>query len=187
MQEDRASDRIDFYLNEAIAATLRGRDLTRSLLSFARKAPLAPVTMNLNDVTRGMDLMMRRTVPKNIDIEVALSGGLWKVQADRSSTESTILNLVINARDAMPGGGKVTIETANIRLTEEYVGFRDEAIDPGRYVMIAVTDTGEGITPENLEKVFEPFFTTKPIGKGTGFGLSSVMGFARQSGGTVRI
>ncbi|MEO8243318.1 MAG: PAS domain-containing protein [bacterium] len=187
LQDHPDPGHLNSYVSEAIAATLRGRDLTRSLLSFARKAPLAPVTMNLNDVALGMDSMIRRTLPENIDIEVALSGGLWKVQADRSSTESTILNLVINARDAMPEGGRITIETANIRLTEEYVEVRDETIEPGRYVMIAITDTGEGIPLENLEKVFEPFFTTKPVGKGTGLGLSSVIGFARQSGGTVRI
>ncbi len=187
LQEDPDPAQLETYVSEAVAATLRGRDLIRSLLSFARKAPLAPVTMSLNDVARGLDLMIRRTLPENIEIEVALSGGLWKVQADRSSTESTILNLTINARDAMREGGKITIETANIRLTEEYVDLRGEAIDPGRYVMIAVTDTGEGIPPENLDRVFEPFFTTKPIGMGTGLGLSSVMGFARQSGGTVRI
>lgn len=187
LQEDPDPAQKDGYVGEAIAATLRGRDLTRSLLSFARKAPLAPVTLNLNDVARNMDSMIRRTLPENIEIETALTGGLWKVCADRSSTESTILNLVINARDAMPHGGKITIETANIRLTEEYIEFRDEAIDPGRYVMVAISDTGEGIPPENLERVFEPFFTTKPVGKGTGLGLSSVIGFARQSGGTVRI
>ncbi|OYU37449.1 MAG: hypothetical protein CFE33_20760 [Pseudorhodobacter sp. PARRP1] len=187
LQEDVNPVNLENYVNEAIAATLRGRDLTRSLLSFARKAPLEPVTLNLNDVVRRMDSMFRRTLPENIDIEVVQNGGLWKVQADRSSTESTILNLVINARDAMQDGGKITIETANIRLTEEYVETRDEVIDPGRYVMIAITDTGEGIPPKNLEKVFEPFFTTKPVGKGTGLGLSSVIGFARQSGGTVRI
>lgn len=187
LQEDTDESRFESYVSEAIAATLRGRDLTRSLLSFARKAPLAPVTMNLNDVTRGMEKMIRRTVPANINIEVALSGGLWKVQADPGSTESAILNLVINARDAMPRGGKITIETANIHLTEEYVEHHEEPIEPGSYVMIAVTDNGEGIAPENMEKVFEPFFTTKPVGKGTGLGLSSVLGFARQSGGTVRI
>ncbi|MBC7736619.1 MAG: response regulator [Candidatus Saccharibacteria bacterium] len=187
LQEDSDPDAMENYITEAVTATLRGRDLIRSLLSFARKAPLAPVTMNLNDVARGLDQMIRRTVPENIDIEIVPSCGLWKLQADRSLTESMILNLVINARDAMHEAGKITIETANIRLTEEYVDVRGEAIDPGRYVMIAVTDTGEGIAPENLERVFEPFFTTKPVGKGTGLGLSSVMGFARQSGGTVRI
>ncbi|MBI1170476.1 PAS domain-containing protein [bacterium] len=187
LREDPDPDHVEDYVSEAISAALRGRDLTRSLLSFARKAPLEPVTMDLNAVVRGMDNMIRRTLPENNEIEVSLSGGLWKVQADRSSTESMILNLVINARDAMPRGGRITIETANIRLTEDYVEERDETIEPGRYVMIAVTDTGMGIPPENLERVFEPFFTTKPVGQGTGLGLSSIMGFARQSGGTVRI
>lgn len=187
IQECGDPSQVDGYVNEAIAATLRGRDLTRSLLSFARKAPLMPVTLDLNEVARSMDSMFRRILPENIGIETALTGGLWKVQADRSSTESTILNLVINARDAMPHGGELTIETANIRLTDEYLEVRGEAIDAGRYVMIAITDTGEGIPKENLEKVFEPFFTTKPVGKGTGLGLSSVIGFAQQSGGTVRI
>jgi PAS domain S-box-containing protein len=187
LREMRGRDALSEYVDEAILATLRGRELTRSLLSFARKAALEPVLLDLNEVARSMDSMIRRTLPENIAIEVALLGGLWKVRADRSSTESTILNLVINSRDAMPVGGHLTIETSNIRLSEEYVEVRDEAIEPGRYVMIAVTDTGIGIPRENLEKVFEPFFTTKPVGKGTGLGLSSVLGFARQSGGTVRI
>jgi CheY-like chemotaxis protein len=134
-----------------------------------------------------MEGMIRRTLPANIDIGMSLSGSLWKVQADRSSMENTILNLIINARDAMPGGGRITIETANIRLTEEYADELDEAVEPGRYVMICITDTGEGIAPQNLKRVFEPFFSTKPVGKGTGLGLASVMGFARQSGGTARI
>jgi PAS domain S-box-containing protein len=187
LREMRGRDASSEYVDEAISATLRGRELTRSLLSFARKAALEPVLLDLNEVARSMDSMIRRTLPENIAIEVALLGGLWKVRADRSSTESTILNLVINSRDAMPEGGRLTIETSNIRLSEEYVEVRDETIEPGRYVMIAVTDTGSGIPKENLEKVFEPFFTTKPVGKGTGLGLSSVLGFARQSGGTVRI
>jgi PAS domain S-box-containing protein len=187
LREMRGRDALSEYVDEAILATLRGRDLTRSLLSFARKAALEPVLLDLNEVARSMDSMIRRTLPENIAIEVALLGGLWKVRADRSSTESTILNLVINSRDAMPEGGRLTIETSNIRLSEEYVEVRDELIEPGRYVMIAVTDTGIGIPRGNLEKVFEPFFTTKPVGKGTGLGLSSVLGFARQSGGTVRI
>lgn len=187
LREIRGFDSTSEYVDEAIKASLRGRELTRSLLSFARKAALEPVLLDLNEVARSMDSMIRRTLPENIAIEVALSGGLWKVRADRSSTESTILNLVINSRDAMPEGGRLTVETANIRLSEEYVEVRDETIQPGRYVMIAVTDTGIGIPKENLEKVFEPFFTTKPVGKGTGLGLSSVLGFARQSGGTVRI
>lgn len=187
IQETSDPSRKDGHVSEAIAATLRGADLTRNLLAFARKAPLSPVTMDLNDVVSSMDLMIRRTVRETIVIETALTGGLWKIEADRSSTESTILNLVINARDAMPDGGRITIETANIRLTEEYVESRDEVIEPGRYVMIAITDTGVGIPPENIAKVFEPFFTTKPMGKGTGLGLSSVIGFARQSGGTLQI
>jgi len=187
LQEATDPARRDSYVDEAISATLRGADLTRKLLSFARKAPLTPVTMDLNEVLRSMDLLIRRAVREDIGLELVLSGGLWKVQADKSSTESTVLNLVINARDAMPDGGKITIETANIWLTEECIVSREEVIEPGRYVMIAVTDTGIGIPPENLTKVFKPFFTTKPVGQGTGLGLSSIIGFAQQSGGTVRI
>jgi signal transduction histidine kinase len=187
LRESSRPEHFGEYVEEAIGATLRGRELTRSLLSFARKAPLEPVVLDLNEVVRSMGSLVRRTLPENIGIEVALSGGLWKVRADRSSTESTILNLIINSRDAMLGGGRITVETANVRLSEEYVEVRDETIEPGRYVMIAVTDTGIGIPAGNVEKVFEPFFTTKPVGKGTRIGLSSVLGFARQSGGTVRI
>ncbi len=192
LQDDRTSPEAPDFIKNALEATLRGSQLTgsqltRSLLSFARKAPLAPVAMNLNDVVRNLDSMLRRTLLETIALETVATGGLWQTKADRSSMESTIVNLVINARDAMPEGGKITIETANIRLTEDYVEDRDETVPPGRCVMLAITDTDTGIPPENISRIFEPFFTTKPVGKGTGLGLSLVIGFARQSGGTVQV
>ncbi|WP_102109881.1 hybrid sensor histidine kinase/response regulator [Oceaniglobus roseus] len=185
--EEGVSDTQNDYLSEATAAARRGSDLTRSLLSFARKAALKPQRLDLNDVLRNINPMLRRTLPATIDLEMALMGGLWAVEVDRGSAENAVLNLVINARDAMPKGGKLTIETANIRLTDDYVEQRHETVPPGRYVMVAVTDTGTGIPPGILEQVFEPFFTTKEVGRGTGLGLSSALGFSKQSGGTTRI
>ncbi len=171
----------------AIAATLRGADLTRNMLAFARKARLDPVVFDLNDVVREAKNWIGRTLPESISVETSLLAGLWKVEADLSSLESAFLNLVLNARDAMDGKGRLTIETANVRIDEGYIDSRQEELDPGRYVMLAISDTGHGIAREDLGSIFEPFFTTKAPGVGTGLGLSMVFGFMRQSGGTVQV
>ena len=187
MREVPESDEREEMIDDAIKATLRGRDLTMSMLSFARRAPLDPSELNLNTVIADLEGMLRRTLPENISVEVALGDDIWTVLADRSLTESAILNLAINARDAMPGGGKLTFETANMTLGTEYLHDSGEAIEPGNYVMMAVTDSGKGIKAELLDHIFEPFFTTKAITKNSGLGLSMVHGFIRQTGGAIRV
>ncbi len=174
-------------ISDALAATIRGRDLTMSMLNFARRAPLTPKPMDINQAIRNLEILVRRVLPENITIETALGAGLWTVLADRSSTESALLNLCLNARDAMPNGGKLTIETTNMRVDQDYIDDRAETVDPGRYVMVAVTDTGSGIPSEKFGDIFEPFYTTKGVGEGSGLGLSMVQGFAKQSGGTVHV
>ena len=177
----------DGYLTDIVQAAQRGSDLTRSLLSFARRSDLKPEVIEVNDAVAGMHNLLTRTLPESITIETTLMAGLWQVRADRSALENALLNLVLNARDAMPKGGTLTIETANVRVTADYVEERGEDIPPGRYVMLAVSDTGTGIAPELLDRVFEPFFSTKGPDRGTGLGLPMVQGFAKQSGGTVRV
>ncbi len=171
----------------AISATMSGAALTRNMLSFARRARLEPKTMNINNVVRGLERWARRTLPATIETEVSLQAGLWQTDLDEGSLESALLNLIINARDAMPVGGHLTIETANVRIDEEYIESRQEDIEPGRYVMLAVSDTGTGIHEEELSRIFEPFFTTKEVGEGTGLGLSMVQGFVKQSSGAIRV
>ena len=157
------------------------------MLSFARKAPLEPSTVDLNQLVRNMKNWIERTLPSTIEVETSFLAGLWPVEIDASSAESGLLNLILNARDAMPDGGRLTIETSNVRIDEHYADLRGDAVEPGRYVLLAVSDTGEGISPENMAKIFEPFFTTKPVGAGSGLGLSMLEGFMKQSGGTVRV
>lgn len=174
-------------IRNCIDATLRGSELTRNMLSFARRAPLQPTILDLNQLVRNMKNWTGRTLPSTIDVETSLLAGLWPTEVDAGSAESGLLNLMLNARDAMPDGGKLTIETSNVRIDEEYVVQRNEDTAPGRYVLLAVSDTGEGIPPENLTKIYEPFFTTKPVGSGTGLGLSMLEGFMKQSGGLIRV
>lgn len=174
-------------VKNAIDAILRGSELTRNMLSFARQAPLEPSIVDLNQLVRNMQNWIGRTLPTTIEVETSLLAGLWPTEIDASSAESGLLNLILNARDAMPKGGKLTIETSNIRVDDDYVNLRGEDIEPGRYVLLAVSDTGDGIEPNDLEKIFEPFFTTKPVGLGSGLGLSMLEGFMKQSGGTVRV
>jgi len=131
--------------------------------------------------------LLRRSLGESIKLETVLAGGLWVAYADENQLENALLNLAVNARDAMPGGGKLTIKTANVALDQAYVDAIAEPVEPGQYVMIAVADTGGGMSPETMERAFEPFFTTKGVGKGTGLGLSQVYGFVRQSSGHVRI
>jgi signal transduction histidine kinase/CheY-like chemotaxis protein len=175
------------YLDAAKTATLRGADLTKSLLSFARQSPLAPTTVDINQIVKETKTWSSRVIPATISVEISLLAGLWPVLADPTLTQNVLLNLILNARDTMPNGGKMTIETSNVRIDEEYKELRGEDIEVGRYVMLAVSDTGEGIPEEHLEKIFEPFFTTKMVGSGSGLGLSMVQGFMKQSGGTVRV
>jgi PAS domain S-box-containing protein len=174
-------------LDNSITSTLRGAELTRNMLSFARKAQLEPTTVDLNSLIRNMKNWIGRTIPSNIDVKTSLLDGLWETEIDASSAEAGILNLVLNARDAMPDGGNLTIETTNVIIDDDYVELRDEEVEPGQYVLVAISDTGEGISTENLKHVFEPFFTTKPVGSGSGLGLSMIEGFMTQSKGMVRV
>jgi PAS domain S-box-containing protein len=173
-----------------IAAALRGASraamLTHRLLAFSRRQPLAPEVLSVNKLVAGMSDLMRRTLGEAILIEAVLAGGLWPTLADSNQLENALINLAINARDAMPEGGKLTIETANTHLDETYARMNDE-VQPGQYVGIFVTDTGIGMAPDTVAHAFEPFFTTKEIGQGTGLGLSQVFGFIKQSGGHVKI
>lgn len=180
-QEDREA------IEEIITASTRGAQLTKQLLGFARRSELKPKTLNLSSVISNIGSMLYRILPANISVETSLAAGLWTVNTDRNLLENAILNLVINARDAMPQGGSLTIETMNVRIDEDYIESRDEDIPPGRYVMIAVTDTGTGVEEASLPRLFEPFFTTKGPDEGTGLGLAMVDGFVRQSGGAARV
>jgi signal transduction histidine kinase len=165
----------------------RAATLTSRLLAFARRQPLAPKRINLNRLIAGLNDLLQRTLGETIELESVTAAGLWLAHADPAELESALMNLAINARDAMPDGGKLTIETANVLLDESYVSALVEPVPAGQYVMLAVSDTGEGMNKETVDRVFEPFFTTKEAGKGTGLGLSQVYGFVRQSGGHIRI
>jgi nitrogen-specific signal transduction histidine kinase/CheY-like chemotaxis protein len=163
-----------------------GAELTRRLLAFARQQPLHTSIINLNERLPAITGMLQRTLGENIRVVTALADGLWLTRADASQVENALINLAINARDAMPKGGDFTIETANINLNKRYAAQHPEVV-PGDYVMLSVTDTGCGMSPEVIERAVDPFFTTKPLGKGTGLGLSLIYGFIRQSGGHLKI
>ncbi len=178
--------RAEQRLQTAVAATARGSRLASQLLAFGRRQPLSPKTVNLGRLIRGIDDMLRRSLGESVEIETVITGGLWNTFVDTVQVENALLNLAINARDAMQGHGKLTIEAGNAFLDDVYVA-RHPDVTPGQYVMVAVTDTGCGIPSELLERVFEPFFTTKPEGRGTGLGLSMVYGFVKQSGGHIKI
>ena len=164
----------------------RAADLTRQLLAFARRQPLEPEVINPARLVQAMTEMLRRTLGETIEVETVIAGGLWNTIADPAQVESALLNLAINARDAMPGGGRLTVELANAALDDRYAT-RDADIRPGQYVLLAVSDTGVGMSRETIARVFEPFFTTKVEGKGTGLGLSMVHGFVKQSNGHIQI
>lgn len=171
----------------AVQGVHRAVTLTRRLLAFARRQPLAPKPLDANKLVGGMTEFLQRTLGETVALETALLAGLWRAYADEHELENALLNLALNARDATPNGGKVTIETANCHLDETYVSMLSEPVASGQYVMIAVADTGVGMGKETIERAFEPFFTTKDAGKGTGLGLSQVYGFVRQSAGHVKI
>ncbi len=184
--DDATDTRIRRGIDGAIEGAQRAASLTARLLAFSRQQPLAPEAVDSNRLVAGMSDLLRRTLGEDVAVETVLAGGLWRALADPNQLESSLLNLAVNARDAMPGGGKLTIETANAYLDEAYAAGREE-VRPGQYVAICVSDTGGGMPPEVAGRAFEPFFTTKPVGKGTGLGLSQVYGFAKQSGGHAAI
>jgi PAS domain S-box-containing protein len=178
--------RAEVRIQNALAGVSRGARLAQQLLAFGRRQALEPKVINVGRFIRGMDDMLRRTIGAEIDFEITVSGGLWNTLVDPNQVENAVLNLAINARDAMPGGGKLTVEAGNAFLDDSYAAGH-EGVRPGQYVMLAVTDTGSGMPAEIAERVFEPFFSTKPEGKGTGLGLSMVYGLVKQSGGHVKI
>ncbi|MEO9824837.1 MAG: ATP-binding protein [Paracoccaceae bacterium] len=186
-EEPPESPMREVYLHDAYGAARRGATLTQQLLAFGRQVQLTPQKTNINAVMRGADGMLRRLMPANIEFETVTAGGLWSTMVDRAQLDTAILNIVNNARDAMPDGGLITIETANIQITEEYLDARKEDIAPGRYVMLAISDTGTGMTPEVMEKAFDPFYSTKTAGSGAGLGLSMVHGFVKQSEGMLQV
>ncbi|WP_428483580.1 ATP-binding protein [Rhodopila sp.] len=176
---------MDRYITAAQGAASRAASLTHRLLAFSRRQTLDPVPTNPNRLITGMEDLIRRTAGPAIFVETVLAVGLWTTLCDPNQLENAVLNLSINARDAMPDGGKLTIETANVWLDERAAHERDMAA--GQYIVVCVTDTGTGMPPDVVGRAFDPFFTTKPIGMGTGLGLSMIYGFARQSGGQARI
>jgi len=184
MAQGRAAE-FDRYLMAAQGAVKRASALTHRLLAFSRRQTLDPKPTNINRLLASLEELVRRTMGPGVEIEIVGASGLWPTLIDPNQLENAVLNLCINARDAMPDGGKLTIETANRWMDERTASTQDLPV--GQYVSLCVTDTGTGMAPEVIAKAFEPFFTTKPTGEGTGLGLSMIYGFARQSGGQVRI
>jgi signal transduction histidine kinase len=183
---DNVRERLTRAIGNAANGAQRAAVLTQRLLAFARRQPLDPRLTNVNQLIGGMSDFFRRTLGENIDLEIVGGSGLWQVEVDPSQMESAILNLVVNAKDAMADKGKLTIDTSNAFIDESY-SLQNAAIPVGQYVQISVSDTGRGMSREVQEKAFDPFFTTKEPGQGTGLGLSQVYGFVRQSGGHVKI
>jgi CheY-like chemotaxis protein len=189
---DLLSERLDHpefkeaFVRPAIAAAERGSQLTQRLLAFGRRQSLQPATTDVNGLVEGMAEMLRLTLGQGVRIRIAPSPALWPTRIDPGQLENALINLAANARDAMDGGGQLTIETHNVTLDDDYAHLYPE-VEPGAYVRLTVTDTGQGMPPDIAARAFEPFFTTKEVGKGTGLGLSMVYGFIRQSGGHIRL
>ena len=179
-------DRAEASIDNALEGAQRAATLTDRLLAFSRQQPLAPVPLDPNKLVAGISELLRRTIGEHVRVETVLAGGAWRANADVSQLENAILNLCVNGRDAMPDGGKLTIETANAYLDDTYARLHSEVV-AGQYALISVSDTGDGMAPEVIERAFDPFYTTKGVGKGTGLGLSQVYGFVKQSGGHVKI
>jgi signal transduction histidine kinase/CheY-like chemotaxis protein len=177
--------RVQSKLEEARAGAERGAILTRRLLAYSRRQTLEPRAVNVNKIVANMSELIRSSIGR-LSLETVLAGELWDTMIDPNQLENALLNLAINARDAMPDGGKITLETANANLDAAYAAAHSE-VSPGQYVLVAVSDGGEGMFPEAMERAFEPFFTTKDVGKGSGLGLSQVFGFIKQSNGHVKI
>jgi signal transduction histidine kinase/CheY-like chemotaxis protein len=178
--------RAEACIDSALEGAGRAAQLTARLLAFSRQQPLEPRVLDVNKLVGGMSELLRRTIGENVRVETVLAGGLWRTFADPAQLENAIVNLCVNARDAMPDGGKLTLETTNAHLDDSYATQHDEVL-AGQYVMISVSDTGTGMPPEVIERAFDPFYTTKGAGRGTGLGLSQVHGFVKQSRGHVKI
>ena len=187
LPDPAALARIERGKDMALQGVRRATALTSRLLAFSRQQALTPQSLDVNKLVAGVCELLRRTLGEAIVLDTALAGGLWRTFADPNQLENALLNLALNARDAMPDGGKLTIETANAMLDRTYIASLEEPVEPGQYVMIVVADTGAGMERATRERAFDPFFTTKEVGKGTGLGLSQVYGFARQSAGHVKI
>ena len=171
-------------VQEIRSAGDRAAALTSQLLAFSRRQVLQPKVIDLNLIVADFDRMLRRTVGERIQVEIDCAPDLWQVRADPGEIGRAIMNLSLNARDAMPGDGTLTIQTANLVLAEDEA--REQDVPPGRYVLLEVRDTGLGMDAQTQERIFEPFFTTKETGKGTGLGLATVLGIVEQSGGVIR-
>ena len=180
-------ERIIRTLNAARQASQRAATLVQRLLAFSRQHPQEVRAVDINRLVQGMSELLHRTLSEGVTIETVLGSGLWKCAIDPNQLENAIINLAVNARDAMPNGGRLTIETANAFLDDAYAVRTGGDFKPGQFIMVAVSDTGTGITPEVRDKIFEPFFTTKAVGAGSGLGLSMVYGFVKQSGGHVQV
>jgi CheY-like chemotaxis protein len=180
------SPRLQRAMRHAMNGAQRAAALTQRLLAFSRRQPLDPKPIDINVLVNGLSDMVHRTLGETIAVETVLGAGLWRVEVDPNELEAAILNLAVNARDAMPEGGRLTLETVNAHIDEAYAAAHAEVL-AGQYVLISVTDTGAGMDPQTVAQAFEPFFTTKPVGKGTGLGLSQVYGFVKQSSGHVKI
>lgn len=180
------SGRLQRAARNAMTGAQRAATLTQRLLAFSRRQPLDPKPLDVNALVNGLSDMIHRTLGETIDVETVLGAGVWRAEADPAELEAAVINLAVNARDAMTNGGRLTIETSNAHIDEAYVASHTEVV-PGQYVAIAVTDTGVGMDSKTVAQAFEPFFTTKAVGKGTGLGLSQVYGFVKQSGGHVKI
>jgi PAS domain S-box-containing protein len=182
----RPEDKIRSHIGHIDSAAERAASLTRHLLAFSRKQVLQPRVIDLNSLILNLDKMLRRVIGENIEMTVSSARGIGAIKADPGQVEQVIMNLVLNARDAMPKGGKITVQTANVHFDEDRAGDR-EGVPPGHYVMLAVSDNGVGMSAETQARIFEPFFTTKELGRGTGLGLSTVYGIVKQSGGHIAV
>ena len=187
LRSGSAEERVRRNLASAREASQRAVTLVNRLLSYSRQHPLEVDVVDVNRLVQGMSELMRRAIGETIAVEIVLAAGLWKAAVDPNQLESAILNLAVNAKDAMPDGGRLTVETANCYLDEAYVSAHGDGIAAGQYVMLGISDTGAGMSRDVVDRAFEPFFTTKPTGVGTGLGLSMVYGFVKQSGGHIRI
>ncbi len=180
-------DGLERYATMAATSAHSAAALTQRLLAFARRRPLDPKRVEADRLLAGMEDLLQRTLGRETDLEIAFADALWPTLCDPNQLENAILNLAINARDAMPKGGRLTIEAANVHLDDAYAQAQGDGVKPGQYVVVSVTDTGTGMGPEVIKRAFEPFFTTKRAGEGTGLGLSMLYGFIKQSGGHVRV